>query len=96
MDSVFTNSDIQFGYEVIKKAIQAPFEQICENANRSPKKYKKECKTYGLGYNAVNDEVSNLIVDGVIDSKKSLRVSLENALSVSKLLLNTKVVISIE
>ena len=96
MNSVFTNSDIQFGYEVIKKAIQAPFEQICENANRSPKKYKKECKTYGLGYNAINDEVSNLIVDGVIDSKKSLRVSLENALSVSKLLLNTKVVISIE
>lgn len=96
MNSVFDNSDVQFGYEVVKKAIQAPFNQICENANRKPNRYKKQCDVYGLGYNAVNDEVSNLIVDGVIDSKKSLRVSLENALSVSKLLLNTKVVVSLE
>lgn len=96
LNRVFDNSDIQFGYEVIKKAIQAPFNQICENANRKPNNYKKDCIIYGYGYNAVSDEVSYLIEDGVIDSKKSLRVSLENALSVSKLLLNTKVVISLE
>lgn len=96
MDAKFSDKDAQYGYDIIKNAIKAPFKQICQNANRNPKKYAKKCKEYGLGYNAVKDEVSNLIEDGVIDSKKSLRVSLENALSVSKLLLNIKVVTSLD
>ena len=95
MDSKFDNKDTQFGYDIVKKSIKAPFYQICDNANRKGSKYESKCKTYGTGYNAVTDEIGNLITEGVIDSKKSLRVSLENALSVSKLLLNIKVVISL-
>ena len=34
---------------------------------------------YGIGYNAVSDEISNLFDDGVIDSKKSIRIALESA-----------------
>ena len=32
-----------------------------------------------MGYNAVTDEISNLFDDGIIDSKKSIRVALESA-----------------
>ena len=93
MNRTFDNDDVQFGYDALKKAIKAPFNQICSNANRNGKKYLKQIDKYGLGYNAITDEVSNLIDDGVIDSKYSIRVALENAKSIAVLLLNVKVVI---
>ena len=93
MNRTFDNDDVQFGYDALKKAIKAPFNQICSNANRNGKKYLKQIDKYGLGYNAITDEVSNLIEDGVIDSKHSIRVALENAKSIAVLLLNVKVVI---
>lgn len=88
--------DVQLGYNIVKKAILSPFYQICDNANRDGSDYIGSTNFYGYGYNAVKDETSNLIEDGVIDSVKALRVSLENAVSVSKLLLNIKVVVSLE
>lgn len=92
----FSNSDIQLGYNILKKSILSPFYQICENANRNGDSYVNFSISYGFGYNAKKDEVSNLIEDGIIDSVKSLRISLENAVSVAKLLLNIKVVVSLE
>jgi chaperonin GroEL (HSP60 family) len=88
----------------MKKAINAPFQQICTNAGRAYKDYlpsfynkffgNRVIDDYGIGYNAITDEVSNLIEDGVIDSKYSIRVALENAKSVAKLLSNVRVVIT--
>lgn len=92
----FKNKDEQHGYNLVRKSLQSVFIQICENANRDYKDYISACNTYGWGYNAVSDEISNLIEDGVIDSVKSLRVSLENAISVAKMLLNIKVIVSLE
>ena len=96
LKSEFENKDIQHGYNLIRKSLQAPFLQICENANRNGKNYIDLCNKYGVGYNAFSDEISNLIEDGVIDSVKGQRVSLENAISVAKLLLNIKVVVSLK
>lgn len=96
MKTSFDNSDIQYGYDAIKIAIQAPFKQICINSNRNPEDYLDKVKEiYGMGYNASTDEVSNLFEDGIIDSTKSIKSALENAKSVTVLLLNTRVVISI-
>lgn len=96
MKRSFGNSDVQLGYNILKKSILSPFYQICENANRNGDSYVSFSVSYGFGYNAKKDEVSNLIEDGIIDSVKSLRISLENAVSVAKLLLNIKVVVSLE
>jgi chaperonin GroEL len=90
------NADAQKGYDIIKKSILASFYQICNNANRKGDNYIGSTIIYGYGYNAKKDEVSNLIEDGIIDSVKCLRISLENAISVAKLLLNIKVVVSLE
>jgi len=96
--------DAQKGYNALKKAIQKPFKQICTNANRDYRDFTNEgsfnfwkrnpLKEYGTGYNATKDKLSDLIEDGIIDSTKSIRIAIENAVSVSKLLLNTNVVIS--
>jgi len=95
MQKSFQNKDEQFGYEAMKSAIRAPFKQICLNADRNPNDYiKKTEKNYGIGYNAHTDSLSNLIEDGVIDSCKATKSSLENAFSVAKLVLNTRVIIT--
>lgn len=86
----------KFGYNIVVKALLAPMKQICINANRNPRKYLKASqRQYGIGYNAYTDKQSNLIRDNIIDSTKSIRTALENALSVTKLLLNTGVVITL-
>ena len=89
MNSTMQTKEIQRGYNLVREVIKEPFIKILENANRTTKQksyqfwrtdYMKSSRdTYGIGYNAVTDEISNLFSDGVIDSKKSIRVALESA-----------------
>ena len=103
MKAKFSNKDEQYGYEIFKKTLQQPFLQILKNANRKQKEgffsggldYLSPTTTqYGVGYNAKTDVISNLIEDGVLDSTKSIKVALENALSVSQRLLNVGVIVT--
>jgi chaperonin GroEL len=89
MNTVQETREIQRGYNLVKKIINQPFIKILENANRKTKTewwhflrkdYLKSARdSYGWGYNASTDEISNLIEDGVIDSKKSIRIALESS-----------------
>lgn len=85
----------QFGYEAFREALLEPLKTICRNSKRNPSKYlRKSKKIYGRGYNAYKDTESDLISDNIIDSTKSIRTALQNALSVTNLLLNTSVIIT--
>jgi len=85
MHKKFANKDEQKGYDLVKTVLRSPMLQILKNANRKNKKYfginylKHSEDKFGVGYNAVKDEISNLLTDGIIDSKKSIRVALESA-----------------
>lgn len=97
MNSTFENRDEQLGYNFFREAIQMPFKQIILNANRQEKTEEfvtPTLQTYGVGYNAKTDRVSNLIEDGVLDSTRSLKVALENARSVAERLLNVGVIVT--
>lgn len=95
LNTVFDNADIQKGYDAFKESILAPMKQICINSRR-----EKEFQTYlqssiaeyGVGYNGTTDEVSNLIKDRIIDSKKGLSSALTNAKSTAVLMLNVDVI----
>lgn len=92
----FQNADVQFGYDLMKKAIEAPFRQICINARRDPEDYINQAReSYGKGYNATTDEVADLVKDGILDSKRSIQVALEQAKTSAILLMNVKVVVTI-
>ena len=72
----------QVGYDLVKEVLKEPQKRILKNANReklTEKVVKNSLNTYGVGYNAVTDEISDLLKDGVIDSKKSIRIALESA-----------------
>ena len=96
LSRTFHNEDVQFGYDLMKKAIEAPFRQICTNAKRDADDYILFAKEkYGVGYNSAADELSNLVKDGILDSKRSIQIALEQAKTSAILLLNVKVVVTI-
>lgn len=96
LERTFENEDIQFGYNLMKEAIESPFKQICINARRDPENYIAFAREkYGRGYNATTDEVADLVKDGILDSKRSIQVALEQAKTSAILLMNVKVVVTI-
>ena len=89
--NVLANTDEAIGVQLIKKAIEAPFRTICENANVSADvKIASVLKHKGrFGYDAKRDEFHDMLVVGILDPKKVTRIALESAASVAGTLLTT-------
>ncbi len=92
------NEDENIGIEIVKRAIEEPLRQICNNAGIEGaivvQKVKEGQADYG--YNARTGDYENLIGAGVIDPTKVSRVALENAASIASMLLTTEVVLADE
>jgi chaperonin GroEL len=87
------NRDIVAGYNIIRNAMHKPLEQILTNAGLSNLLYDSS-RPVSDGYNvATNTPVDDMIKAGIIDPAKVVRVSLENASSVAKMLLTTESII---
>lgn len=89
--TVFGNRDYAAGIEVVKKVLEAPIRQLCENAGIDAGWVVRECKERGLGYNLLTDKFEELISSGIIDPKKVVRIALEQAASVAGTLLTSNV-----
>jgi chaperonin GroEL len=86
------NADEETGINIISRAIEAPLRTISENAGKEGSvicakviEGKKD-----FGYNAKTDEYVDMLKAGIIDPKKVTRVALENAASVSGMILTTE------
>ncbi|WP_147818719.1 chaperonin GroEL [Salidesulfovibrio onnuriiensis] len=80
------------GIQVVRKAVDAPLRQIACNAGMEGAvvvEHVREMKGSN-GLNAATGEYEDLIKAGVIDPKKVVRTALQNAASVSGLLLTTE------
>lgn len=90
------NEDENTGIQIIRRAIEEPLRQICENAGIEGSIIVQKVKegTADFGYNARTDKYENLIGAGVIDPTKVSRVALENAASIAALLLTTECVLA--
>jgi chaperonin GroEL len=87
-----SGTDMDYGITIIGKAIEAPLRTIAENAGKEGAIIAETVKSSDLlsGYDARNDKVCNMIDAGIIDPTKVTRSALENAASISGLLLTTK------
>ncbi|TYR34456.1 chaperonin GroEL [Sphingobacterium phlebotomi] len=92
------NEDETIGIDIIRRAIEEPLRQICNNAGIEGAVVVQKVKegTADFGYNARTDVYENLIGAGVIDPTKVSRVALENAASVASMLLTTECVLADE
>jgi chaperonin GroEL len=89
---VVANQDQQIGVNIIRRALEEPLRQIVTNAGEEASVVVNNVKagSGAYGYNAATGEYLDLIEAGVIDPTKVSRVALENAASVSGLLLTTE------
>jgi chaperonin GroEL len=92
------NDDETTGIAIVKRAIEEPLRQICENAGIEGSIVVQKVKdgSADFGYNARTGAYENLIGAGVIDPTKVSRVALENAASIAAMLLTTEVVLADE
>ena len=91
------NNDQKVGIDIIRKAIQAPLRQIADNAGVDGAvvagKLLEQADT-NYGYNAQNDEYTDMVKAGIIDPTKVVRTALQDAASVGGLLITTEACIS--
>ncbi|GAL01039.1 heat shock protein 60 family chaperone GroEL [Nonlabens ulvanivorans] len=86
------NSDEETGISIVARAIEAPLRTIVENAGgEGSVVISKILESKGSqGYDAKNDTYVDMLKAGIIDPKKVTRVALENAASVSGMILTTE------
>ena len=86
------NDDEATGIQIVNRAIEAPLRTIVSNAGGEGSvviaKVMEGKKDFG--YNAKNGEYTDMLKAGIIDPKKVTRVALENAASVSGMILTTE------
>jgi chaperonin GroEL len=89
------NHDQDTGISIIRRAVEEPIRQIVANAGLEASVITNRIKegTGSEGFNARTEVYEDLIAAGVIDPTKVSRVALENAASVSSLLLTTEATI---
>lgn len=91
------NADQQAGIDMIRRALQAPIRQIVENAGKEGSIIVgklMESKETNFGYDAQNDEYTDLVKAGIIDPVKVVRVALQNASSVAGIMITTEAMIT--
>ena len=88
--------DEKAGYSIIVRACSAPIHQIAENAGQDGGVVvAKVAEQKGNhGYDALNDEYTDLVKAGIIDPTKVTRSALQNAASIAALMLTTEAMIT--
>lgn len=84
------------GINIVKAALEAPVRQIAENAGVEGSIIVNELKGQkdGIGYNAADGKFEDMIKAGIVDPTMVTRSALQNAASVSALLLTTEAVVA--
>ena len=88
--------DEKTGAEIVARAIEAPLRQLAANAGVEGALIVAEVKrgTGNHGYNVATAQYEDLIAAGVVDPAKVTRSALQNAASISGLLLTTECLIA--
>lgn len=89
--------DEEAGYNIVVRACKAPIQQIAENAGVdgaivAAKVTDNESQNYG--YDARQDKYCDMVKEGIIDPTKVVRSALQNAASVSTLLLTSDALVA--
>lgn len=91
------NEEERFGARIIRRACEEPLRQIAANAGIDGAIVLDRVlgnKTGAYGFNALTEQYEDLLKAGVIDPMKVVRCALENAASVSSLMLTTETMIA--
>ncbi|KRM00217.1 chaperonin GroEL [Liquorilactobacillus satsumensis] len=94
--SIKETGDVATGVNIVKRALEEPVRQIAENAGLEGSVIVEKLKSQkpGVGYNASANNWVDMVAAGIVDPTKVTRSALQNAASVSALLLTTEAVVA--
>jgi chaperonin GroEL len=91
------NDDQRVGVSIVRRAIEAPLRQIVENSGFDGAVVAGkllEQNDHNFGYDAQTGKYCNLVDAGVIDPAKVVRVALQDAASISGLMITTEAMVA--
>ncbi|WP_446912982.1 chaperonin GroEL [Enterococcus faecium] len=96
VSAVEAEGDVATGIKIVVRALEEPIRQIAENAGYEGSVIVDKLKNVelGTGFNAATGEWVNMVEAGIVDPTKVTRSALQNAASVSALLLTTEAVVA--
>ena len=88
--------DEKVGVQIVRRAIEEPTRQLADNAGQEGALIVEEIKKRkgNEGYNVATGEYEDLVKAGVVDPTKVTRSALQNAASISGLLLTTEALVT--
>jgi len=95
LDELKLDGEEKIGLEIVRKALEEPLRQIVKNAGKDASIIVEKVLSQkeNFGYNAKTDIFEDLFAAGVIDPTKVTRSALQNASSISSLVLTTESVV---
>lgn len=96
LTKVECNDEERIGVNIVTRALEAPVRTIASNAGHEASVVVDRVKNAkgSTGFNAVTEQVEDLVKAGVIDPTKVVRSALQNAASVAGLMLTTETIIA--
>ena len=91
------SQDEKVGYDIVVRACRAPIQQIADNAGQDGAVVMHNVlanQTPTFGYDARLDRYVDMVKEGIIDPTKVVRSALQNAASVSTLLLTSDALVA--
>jgi len=89
--------DEDIGYNIVVRACKSPIQQIVDNAGEDGGVVSSkvlEAKDQNYGFDARIGKFTDMVKDGIIDPTKVVRSALQNAASVSTLLLTSDALVA--
>jgi chaperonin GroEL len=96
LDAIVATDEEKIGIEIIRRALEAPLRQLVLNAGLEAALIVENVKQGkgAYGYNVATRQYVDMIKDGVLDPAKVARSALQNAASISGLLLTTECMVT--
>ncbi|MDN6195801.1 MAG: chaperonin GroEL [Alkalibacterium gilvum] len=96
LEAIDVSDDEATGVKIVLRALEEPVRQIAQNAGLDGSVIVERLKHVetGIGFNASTGKMVNMVEAGIIDPTKVTRSALQNAASVSALLLTTEAAVA--
>ncbi len=96
LDKMKLEGDQKFGVDLVKRSLEEPIRQIANNAGQEGSVVTEKVKNEkgAFGFDAAQDEYTDMIKAGIIDPTKVVRLALQNAASVASLMITTEAIVA--
>jgi chaperonin GroEL len=96
LEKLKLEGDKKIGVDLVKRALEEPIRQIANNAGQEGSVVTEKVKNEkgSFGFDAAQDEYTDMIKAGIIDPTKVVRLALQNASSVASLMITTEALVA--